>query len=89
MPTPFPGLRGPLQKFQRTAVPRNHLRKGQGKFIGDADLHQKFQKITVPLHHHMVFQISSKSLHNLLRQFRDVYKRQTMQSGNKWRLYHR
>ena len=65
-----PGLRGPLQKFQRTAVPRNHLRKGQGKFIGDADLHQKFQKVAVPLHHHMAFQISGKSLHDLLRQFR-------------------
>ena len=34
-----PGFCCPLQKLRRMAVSCDHLRKGQGKLIGDADLH--------------------------------------------------
>ena len=63
-----PGLHRPLQKLRRMAIPRDHLRKGQGKFIGNAHLHQKFQKIAVPLYHHVAFQIPRKCLRDLLLQ---------------------
>ena len=63
-----PGLHRPLQKFRRMPVPRDHLRKGQGKFIGNAHLHQEFHKVAVPLYHHAAFQIPRKGLRNLLLQ---------------------
>ena len=65
-----PGFGRLLQVNRSLTAGGDELCQGEGKFVHHADLHEEFQQLAVPFHHHMICKVSGKGVVNFLLHLR-------------------